>query len=47
MQADFNFMKDFTKEDFKAFRKRFVGIILATDMARHMSDLANFKNLIG
>ena len=42
----YNFMTDFSRDDFKTFRKRMIGIILATDMARHVSDLASFKSLI-
>ena len=42
----FNFMSDFSRDDFKTFRKRMIGIILATDMARHVSDLASFKSLM-
>ena len=45
-QKDNNFMEDFPRDDFKTFRQRFVGIILATDMARHTADLNNFKNLL-
>lgn len=43
---DSNFLIQFNKDDFTTFRKRFIGIILATDMARHVSDLGNFKSLI-
>ena len=39
-------MTDFSRDDFKTFRKRMIGIILATDMARHVSDLASFKSLM-
>lgn len=39
-------MVKYSKDDFKTFRKRMIGIILATDMARHTSDLASFKNLM-
>ena len=42
----YNFMTDFSRDDFKTFRKRMIGVILATDMARHVSDLASFKSLI-
>ena len=38
----YNFMKDYNRDDFKTFRKRMIGIILATDMARHVSDLTSF-----
>lgn len=39
-------MKEFNRDDFKTFRKRMIGIILATDMARHVSDLTSFQSLI-
>ena len=39
-------MEDYSRDDFKTFRTRFVGIILATDMARHASDLNNIKTLL-
>ena len=41
-----NFLEDYSRDDFKTFRSRFVGIILATDMARHASDLNNIKTLL-
>jgi len=43
---EFNFLQSFSRDDFKTFRKRMIGIILATDMARHVSDLATVKNLL-
>lgn len=42
----YNFMAKYSRDDFKTFRKRMIGIILATDMARHVADLASFKNLL-
>ena len=39
-------MEDFSLDDFKTFRQRFIGIILATDMARHTSDLAKMKTVL-
>jgi hypothetical protein len=42
----FNFMARYSRDDFKTFRKRMIGIILATDMARHVADLSSFKNLL-
>ena len=39
-------MEDFTRDDFKTFRQRFIGIILATDMAKHTSDLAKVKTYL-
>jgi hypothetical protein len=32
-----------SKEELKTFKKRMMGSILATDMAKHFDDLANFK----
>ena len=40
------FMDGLSRDEFKTFRLRFIGIILATDMARHTSDLAKIKNLM-
>lgn len=45
-QKKFNFMSEFTNDEFKTFRKRMVGMILATDMARHVTDLSSFKSLL-
>ena len=42
----YNFLAAYSRDDFKTFRKRVIGIILATDMARHVSDLANFTSLM-
>ena len=39
-------MKEFLPDQKTTFRKRVIGIILATDMARHVSDLGTFKSLI-
>ena len=39
-------MEDFTRDDFKTFRQRFIGIILATDMAKHTTDLAKVKTFL-
>lgn len=39
-------MTAFTREEFIHFRKRMVGIILATDMSRHNKDHAQFKELL-
>jgi hypothetical protein len=43
---EYNFMAKYSRDDFKTFRKRMIGIILATDMARHVADLSSFKNLL-
>lgn len=44
--SDYNFLEDCTRDDFKTFRQRFIGIILATDMARHTSDMAKIKTIV-
>lgn len=46
LDPKFNFMQNATKDDLKMFRKRMVGMILSTDMAKHMQDLTQFKNRI-
>ena len=38
-----NFLEGMEREDVKVFKKRFIGSILATDMANHGADLAAFK----
>lgn len=45
-QKKLNFMQEFSRDEFKTFRKRVVGMILATDMARHVTDLSSFKSLL-
>lgn len=44
LRPEFNFLENATKDDVKVFRKRMVGLILSTDMAKHMQDLTQFKN---
>lgn len=44
LNSENNFLENHEKEDIKLFRKRMVGFILATDMAKHMEDLTAFKN---
>ena len=39
-------MIEFNKDDKSTFRKRVIGIILATDMARHVSDLGAIRALL-
>mmetsp|Transcript_11433 Transcript_11433/g.7953 ORF Transcript_11433/g.7953 Transcript_11433/m.7953 type:complete len:91 (+) Transcript_11433:508-780(+) len=39
----FNFLENYDRDDYKVFRQRFIGCILATDMANHASEIANFK----
>lgn len=43
---DFNFLTSLSREEYTHFRKRMVGIVLATDMARHNSDHLAFKELL-
>lgn len=45
-EKKFNFLSEFSRDEFKTFRKRCVGMILATDMARHVTDLSSFKSLL-
>ena len=45
-QQAYNFLENFERDEYKTFRMRFLGIILATDMARHTSDFAKIKELI-
>ena len=44
LKPEFNFLENVSKDDVKLFRKRLVGMILSTDMAKHMQDLTQFKN---
>eukprot|EP00351_Strombidinopsis_sp_SopsisLIS2011_P006317 CAMPEP_0116877028 /NCGR_PEP_ID=MMETSP0463-20121206/8865_1 /TAXON_ID=181622 /ORGANISM="Strombidinopsis sp, Strain SopsisLIS2011" /LENGTH=137 /DNA_ID=CAMNT_0004524013 /DNA_START=892 /DNA_END=1305 /DNA_ORIENTATION=+ len=46
MDKKFNFLEGFSNDDFKTFRKRMVGIILSTDMAKHVNDLASFNAIL-
>lgn len=45
LQAENNFTESFSDEEMKVLRKRFVEMILATDMADHMShvNVIDFK----
>ena len=42
----FNFISELSKDEFQTFRKRMIGMILATDMARHVTDLSSFKEIL-
>ena len=44
MKYEHNFLDECGNDEIKVFRKRMVSHILATDMAKHMEDLAQFKN---
>ena len=41
-----NFTTELTKQEFRLFRKRVIGLILATDMAKHAGDLSQLKTLL-
>ena len=44
VKDEFNFLHECEYDQIKVFRKRVVGLILATDMAKHMEDLKSFKS---
>lgn len=46
LKSENNFLENMSKDELKTFKKRFVGTILASDMAKHVADLASFKNRI-
>ena len=41
-----NLISTLKREEFKIFRKRVIGLILATDMARHVADLSSLNALL-
>ena len=43
LKNQYNFLENLEYDQIKVFRKRVVGLILATDMAKHMEDLKAFK----
>lgn len=43
MKEENNFLSGLNIEDIKTFKKRMMGCILATDMAKHAEDLASLK----
>ncbi len=43
---NYEFTHVLTTDEFKIFRKRVLGIILATDMARHVADLSQLNGLL-
>jgi hypothetical protein len=44
IKPHYNFLQGCSTDEIKIFRKRMIGLILSTDMSKHMSDLASFKN---
>ena len=45
-KTEFNFLEKLTVDQYKICRKRIIGCILATDMAKHASDLGTLKSLV-
>ena len=45
-QQDSSFLEQLTPDEFRVFRKRMIGCILATDMAKHAADLSALKSLV-
>jgi len=43
LKDEYHFLENLDYDHIKLFRKRVVGLILATDMAKHMEDLKTFK----
>lgn len=43
---EFNFIENFSSDEKKVFRKRAIGCILATDMAKHAADLSSLKSIV-
>ena len=46
MKPKNNFLEQLSNDELKTFKKRMVGSILATYMAKHFEDLASFKRRI-
>ena len=42
--SSMNFLSNLQREQFTSFRKRVVGLIIGTDMARHAIELASLKD---
>eukprot|EP00347_Sterkiella_histriomuscorum_P005920 403354761 len=45
-KSEYNFIDKFSNEEFRHFRKRVIGCILATDMAKHAKDLSQIKDIV-
>lgn len=45
-EPDCNIVEHLTRDQFKVFRKRVIGMILATDMAKHKADLTLLERSI-
>lgn len=44
--TDVNFLEELSRTQYKVFRKRVMGLILATDMARHVADMSAFNAIL-
>ncbi|CDW73306.1 3 5-cyclic nucleotide phosphodiesterase family protein [Stylonychia lemnae] len=44
-KQEFNFLETLKPEEFRILRKRMIGCILATDMAKHFADVSQLKSL--
>ena len=42
-QEEFYFLEDISRDQYKVFRKMVINLILATDMSKHVADLAAFN----
>jgi hypothetical protein len=45
-QEETNFLELLSNDEIKVFRRRMIGCILATDMAKHAADLSALKSLV-
>ena len=45
-EPELNFLEAISRDQYKVFRKRVLGLILATDMAQHASSANFFKGLL-
>ena len=44
IQEETALFENFSTEEFKEVRKKMIEMVLATDMAKHFTDIAKFKN---
>jgi len=40
---EFDIFQDMEQEDFKTLRKKMIGLVLATDMSKHFSEIGKYK----
>ena len=45
-EEELNFLEEISRDQYKVFRKRVIGCILATDMAKHVADMAAFNAML-